>query len=256
MLQLTPDEWALREASDRRNTELWFRGNTYDFDHLYELRSADHFEREITDEKRAAHHEACQAAIAHLGETLERVAPDVCVIVGDDQHESFNDQNMPTFSVYWGQTVDDAPPPEDEGRAAVGLKTTPLGNVPQSRLSHPTDADLGRHIIGSMMERGFDVAHSNRLPMGRYGDVIGHAFNFVYRRLMNNEAILNVPIFVNTYFPPNQPTMRRCWDFGVALGQAISSMDGHTRVAVIASGGLSHFVVEEDLDHHILEGLR
>jgi hypothetical protein len=107
-----------------------------------------------------------------------------------------------------------------------------------------------------MMTYGFDVAHSNKLPKGRRGDTIGHAFNFAYRRLMNNEVIPNVPIFVNTYYPPNQPTMKRCWDFGVALRRAIEEWEGNTRVAVIATGGLSHFVVEEDLDLHIIEGLK
>ncbi|MEA2639099.1 MAG: 3-O-methylgallate 3,4-dioxygenase [Chloroflexota bacterium] len=256
MLHLSPEEWKLREASDKRNPELWFQGKQYNFEQLHELRAGDHFEREITDEKRKARHDACQAAIAHLGETLDRVAPDVCVILGDDQHESFHDDNMPTFSVYWGQTVDDERPVEDERSRQFGLMTTPLSNAPEGRVSHPTDAVLGRHIIESMMEYGFDVSHSKQLPKGRRGDVIGHAFNFAYRRLMNNEVIPNVPIFVNTYYPPNQPTMKRCWDFGVALRQAIESMDSAARVAVIASGGLSHFVVEEDLDQHILEGLK
>jgi hypothetical protein len=256
MLHLTPEEWKLREDSDRRNTDLWFRGNRYNFEELEELRGGDHFAREITDEKRRTRHEACQAGIAHLAETLERVAPDVCVIIGDDQHESFSDENMPAFSVYWGQTVDDEAPVEDERSRRYGIMTTPLSNAPATRVSHPTDSALGRHIIESMMTYGFDVAHSNKLPKGRRGDTIGHAFNFAYRRLMNNEVIPNVPIFVNTYYPPNQPTMKRCWDFGVALRRAIEDWEGNTRVAVIATGGLSHFVVEEDLDLHIIEGLK
>src|SRR5579862_6102539 len=93
MLHLTPDEWRLREAADKRNPELWFQGQQYNYEELHELRAGDHFEREITDEKRQMHHDSCQAAIAHLGETLDRVAPDVCVILGDDQHESFDDGN-------------------------------------------------------------------------------------------------------------------------------------------------------------------
>ena len=32
-------------------------------------------------------------------------------------------------------------------------------------------------------------------------------------------------------------------------------MAGGGRVAVIASGGLSHFVVDEDLDHQVLDGI-
>jgi len=37
--------------------------------------------------------------------------------------------------------------------------------------------------------------------------------------------------------------------------RAVESWPGEARVAVIASGGLSHFVVDEDLDHRVLDGL-
>jgi AmmeMemoRadiSam system protein B len=53
---------------------------------------------------------------------------------------------------------------------------------------------------------------------------------------------------LNTYYPPNQPTPRRCYAMGQALYQAIESWPNNSRVAVIASGGLSHFVVDEALD--------
>src|ERR1700686_1979383 len=114
MLQLMPEEWRLREASHRRTPELWFQGKKYTFDELLEVRGGEHFAREITDEKRQARHDATERGLARRGETLDRVAPDVCVIIGDDQHESFHDDNMPTFSVYWGATVDDAPQESDE----------------------------------------------------------------------------------------------------------------------------------------------
>jgi hypothetical protein len=255
VLQLSPAEWELRATADRQNPEHWYRGRSYTFDELVEAR-AERFDKEITDEKKQARFDACQKGIAHVRETLGKVAPDVCVIVGDDQHESFNDDNMPALSVYWGATVDDGPAVENERMRTLGLYATPLGNAPRETVSHPTDAALGRHIIESMMELGFDVAHTNSLPKGRREGHIGHAFNFVYRRLMDNQVIPNVPIFVNTYYPPNQPTIKRCYQFGKALGRAIEEWGGDKRVAVIASGGLTHFVVEEDLDQHIIEGLR
>jgi len=255
-LQLPPDEWRRRADADRHNPQHWYRGRTYTFDELLAERGPGRFEQEITDEKKQERFEACQRGIAHLSATLDRVAPDVCVIVGDDQHESFHDDNMPTFSVYWGETVDDAPRVVNDRMRAYGLFETSYSNAPEERVSRPTDAALGRHIIESMMDLGFDVAHTNKLPKGRADGAIGHAFNFVYRRLMNNEVIPNVPIFVNTYFPPNQPTMQRCYRFGQALRKTIEAWDSDQRVAVIASGGLSHFVVEEDLDQHIIEGLR
>ena len=43
---------------------------------------------------------------------------------------------------------------------------------------------------------------------------------------------------------------------GEALAQAIESWPEDARVAVVASGGLSHFVVDEELDHMVLRGLQ
>ena len=64
-----------------------------------------------------------------------------------------------------------------------------------------------------------------------------------------------VPVMVNTYFPPNQPTPGRCYDLGRCIREAIESWDSDARVAVMASGGLSHFVVDEDIDRRTLKAL-
>jgi hypothetical protein len=61
---------------------------------------------------------------------------------------------------------------------------------------------------------------------------------------------------VNTYFPPNQPTPKRCHDLGRAVHDAIGSWTGGERVGVIASGGLSHIVIDEQLDQQALDALQ
>jgi len=62
-------------------------------------------------------------------------------------------------------------------------------------------------------------------------------------------------VLINTYFPPNQPSPARCYDLGAALKRAVDALPGDLRVAVIASGGLSHFVVDEDLDRTVLDAM-
>ncbi|MEA2640489.1 MAG: 3-O-methylgallate 3,4-dioxygenase [Chloroflexota bacterium] len=254
-LRMPPEEWYRRANFDKQNPAMWFRGKTYDFPELVEERSDQHFERELTEEKAASRFAACQRALDHLGQTLERVSPDVCVIFGDDQHESFHDDNMPAFSVYWGQTVDDDPT-QQEGQGPTRAILTKYAYAPETRTTHPTDAALGRYLIESLVEQGFDMAHTNRLPASGHAGAIGHAFNFVYRRLMNNEVVPNVPMFMNTYYPPNQPTLSRCWALGQGIREALEAWDSSKRVALIASGGLSHFVIEEDLDEHVIAGLK
>jgi 3-O-methylgallate 3,4-dioxygenase len=64
-----------------------------------------------------------------------------------------------------------------------------------------------------------------------------------------------VPVFLNTYFPPNQPSPRRCYKLGQAVRKSVEAFPGDARVGVLASGGLSHFLVDEELDRAILKAL-
>src|SRR5205823_13655614 len=112
-------------------------------------------------------------------------------------------------------------------------------------------------IIDARLAGNFDPRHSRRLPAGKHGGHgIGHAFRCAYRRLMKDEVIPNVPSLLNTYYPPNQPTLKRCYQLGKALRHAVESWDSDATVAFIASGGLSHFVIEEDLDEKIIGALK
>jgi 3-O-methylgallate 3,4-dioxygenase len=65
-----------------------------------------------------------------------------------------------------------------------------------------------------------------------------------------------IPVILNTFDPPNQPTPKRCIALGKALRELIALWPQDLRVGVIASGGLSHFVVDEDLDHKIIQAIR
>ncbi len=60
-------------------------------------------------------------------------------------------------------------------------------------------------------------------------------------------------MFVNTFYPPNQPSASRCYNFGRMLARAIASWPGDQKVVIVASGGLTHFVVNEGFDHRVIE---
>jgi len=72
---------------------------------------------------------------------------------------------------------------------------------------------------------------------------------------MRDQVIPHVPLISNTFFPPNQPTARRCFQFGRSVGRAIRAWESDARVAVIGSGGMSHFVIDEDFDRKIFDAL-
>jgi len=96
----------------------------------------------------------------------------------------------------------------------------------------------------------FDVAQVRVQP--RHGP-FGHAWSFVHQRLMGGRVLPIVPVLLNTYYPPNQPTPKRCYGLGRAIRQAVETWPTRKRVAIVASGGLSHFFVDEELDRHVLE---
>jgi len=132
-----------------------------------------------------------------------------------------------------------------------------LDRTPSVYTQYPTLPGLGSHIIQKVTADDFDVAQLTRLPTGTIGsNAAPHAYGFVYRRLMRDQVIPHVPVFVNTFYAPNQPSARRCYDFGRALARAIASWPEHVNVAVIASGGMTHFVLDESFDAKVLEAMQ
>jgi 3-O-methylgallate 3,4-dioxygenase len=88
----------------------------------------------------------------------------------------------------------------------------------------------------------------------RKGEGEGHGMAYVHRRLMDETSpVPIVPVFLNTYFAPNQPRPRRCYELGLAICKAVETFPGDARIGIIASGGLSHFLVDEDFDRAILK---
>jgi hypothetical protein len=83
-----------------------------------------------------------------------------------------------------------------------------------------------------------------------------HGFAYVVKSILHSEPLPILPVFLNDCYPPNRPTPRRCWAFGRAVRQAIESWPAQKRVAIIASGGLSHYVLDEELDRLTIQGLQ
>ena len=206
--------------------------------------------RELRPEVTRARHAATQAAIGRLASVLAAEAPDVLVVIGDDQGEWFSADNQPALCIYWGESVENLPPPRE-------------GLLPLRRLSYwgyygdgtnrafPVDAALGKYLVETLThEHEFDVAHVRVQP--RHGP-FGHAWGFVHQRLMGDRIVPIVPVLLNTYFPPNQPTPGRCYRLGRAIRQVVEAWPTSRRVGIVASGGLSHFFVDEALDRRVLE---
>ncbi|WP_283137991.1 hypothetical protein [Rhizohabitans arisaemae] len=251
-MSMPSELWASYARHDRKNPNLVYHRRRWEYDDLVAERAADGIAERIGEEAFAGLHARAQTAVATLAETLARVAPDVVVVVGDDHHELFSADSMPTFAVYWGDTVQ-AIPPEKLWFPEVATAAWALyGDKPET---YPCHAGLGEHLIRHLNGSGFDVAQVRAQPPG---ESIGHTVVLVRNRIMDRaaEPLPVVPLLLNTYFEPNRPTPARCWALGKAVAAAIEAYPEDLRVAVVASGGLSHFVVDEEIDRAVLAAMK
>jgi Catalytic LigB subunit of aromatic ring-opening dioxygenase len=258
MLSMPPEYWPQRAETDRRNPELYFRGTIHPFDDLIPLRQAENLAEKITPEQMSARFDACQVAMDALGRTIVEADLDIMVVIGDDQEELFYDDNMPAFSIFTGAEFDHVPPTAEQiAKLLPGIASGLAGRYPPVPMKHPGSPDLAAHLVDHLMAADFDVSVSRRLPPGRHDDhSIPHAYGFVYTRLLADKVMPQVPVFVNTFYPPNQPSVARCWAFGQQVAAAVRGFPGDAKVGIVASGGLSHFVVDEELDAAVLDAFR
>lgn len=254
MLSTPPDRWGERVPADR-TTQQWYKGKQYSFDDLAELRRDDHFERQAVPEIWKERHTACRAALDELAAVFADARIDVAVIVGNDQMEMFSDVVIPAISVYKGETIPNEFPSEERlARLPPGIGVSVPGHVPPEGAFYSGHPELAKWIIEHAMADEFDVAALGKLPAGC--PYIPHAFGFIYRQIMKDQVVPSVPVVLNTFYPPNQPSVDRCYKFGKSLLRAIESWDSDARVALISSGGLTHFVIDEDIDQAFFDAVK
>ena len=204
---------------------------------------------EITPERMQARHRAVEGAMARLGDFLREARLDTLIVVGDDQDELYHPDNMPGMLIYYGETIPNVPLGADFKGPEWARRATARWYEEKEPRDYPVDASLARHLIDALIDREFDIAASAATPKGE-GE--GHAIGFVHKRIMK-EIVPIVPVCINTYYPPNQPTPRRCYKLGQAIRAAVESYPGDKRVGIVGSGGLSHFVVDEALDRGFID---
>jgi OH-DDVA oxygenase/3-O-methylgallate 3,4-dioxygenase len=254
-LSTTPEQWLLRVPADRTNTAHWYRGSTYKFQQLADLRRSENLSAQSSLEERTRRANACAAAIGKMADVFAKARPDVAVIMGNDQRELFLEPLTPAITVFCGDMLWDQPATaEQASRMPPGIHAAEAGHKPPERREYPGLPELADRIVRQAVASGFDPAVSRSLPEnpGHWASGVGHAFGFVYRRIMRDRVIPNVPVIFNTFFPPNQPTARRCFEFGQVVGRVLEEWSAGTRVAIVGSGGMSHFVIDERFDRAFL----
>jgi Catalytic LigB subunit of aromatic ring-opening dioxygenase len=246
---------------DQKNPHLFDKaGNKTDYAALLASAPAGAAER-VTLELMSERYDAAEAAMDRVGAAIVAAKLDVLLIVGDDQTELFRTSNNPAIAIFYGPTIRNTAR-EPASASDNWTKTARMWrHEPEYDREYPVKADLAQALIKGLCERDFDIAAMDGLERGQSE---GHAFQFVHRRLLKGQCgdgakgpeLPVIPIILNTFDPPNQPTPRRCAQLGAALRELIAAWPQDLRVGVIASGGLSHFVVDEALDQHIIDSIR
>jgi hypothetical protein len=239
-----PEEWPANGKRDRANPELWYRNRTWTYPELEAERRGEGIEALLTLDELAARSRRCLAAIAEMRAAYEAANVDVAVILGKDQKEIFID-HTPSFAVYSGAEIYNGPPQ----RAVF---------APDHAVTYPAHPELALHLIHALEADGFDLTDLIAWPPNTWQKnepIVPHAYGFIYRQIMGDRPPPNVPILINTFYPPTQPSMLRAIAFGRSLLDAIKAWDSDKRVALIASGGLSHFVCDETLDAKLVGAL-
>jgi Catalytic LigB subunit of aromatic ring-opening dioxygenase len=252
MLVTATHDWSARVPADKANRHSW-RGKTWTYDELLQARATEQLHKEITPAIWNERHQRCQNAIEALADVFAAARPDVTVIVGNDQMEIFDDRLIPAFSVFCGRTITNYEFSEERmAKLPVGIGVSIPGYIPRGGAEYAGVPELGNKIATTAIEDSFDIAVMKALPKPE----TPHAFGFVYRRIMRDRPTPSVPVLINTFYEPNQPTVRRCFEFGKSLLRAIQEWKSDARVALIASGGLTHFVIDESVDRQFLSALQ
>lgn len=171
-----------------------------------------------------------------IGEQISALQPDELVMISDDHLHNFFLDNLPAFCIgaaeSYGGLVEDWLKVEHQVFAG--------------------DPELGAYLVDAAYEAGFDPSLSMELTLD-------HAFVTPVNLMGLVGKCPVVPIYINCVQPP-LPRMQRCVDFGLALRQAILGWQKDVRVAVLATGGISHDVgtptmgaLNEEFDRSFLD---
>lgn len=174
-----------------------------------------------------------EKAFAVLRADLEQAKPEVLIVVANDQFVNFFWNNIPTFFVTVGDEV--------------------KGQFTQHKFHYKNHKELGKAIVRAGMENGIDFSYGEHIELQ-------HTQNVPLYFLLPKPTIPILPIYVNTWVDP-APSPRRCYQVGELI-RAVADRSPE-RVAILATGGLSHFPgsprigeIDESFDHKLLDVMR
>jgi 2,3-dihydroxyphenylpropionate 1,2-dioxygenase len=155
--------------------------------------------------------DATIAAMRELGKLLDETQPDALLFLGSDHLETFSIGCVPTFAIVAGNRA--------------------IAEFAGRRYDLQIHRELAEDILSKLVGAGFDLAYSEDA-------VLGHTFAVPFEFVIGGREIPVIPIHTNVYLPP-LPSPKRCATMGQEIAKIVASRP--ERVAILASGGMSHY---------------
>jgi protocatechuate 4,5-dioxygenase, beta chain len=159
-------------------------------------------------------------AYVPVREWLQKLKPDVAIIVYNDHGADFTFDKYPTFALGAADRY---------GIADEGFGTRALPEV-------PGDAEFSIHLCESLIAQEFDLTVCQEMGV-EHGFLV--PMNLCFPHGPSGWPVRCVPLQVNVVQHP-LPTARRCYRLGQALRRAVESHAGDLKVAILGTGGMSH----------------
>jgi aromatic ring-opening dioxygenase catalytic subunit (LigB family) len=182
--------------------------------------AASHAPRVIRGEALAPEsHSRLRNAFKKIGQAMREARPDVLVVIAPDHWVNFYLDNFPTITIAVG--AEHGGPPEPL-----------MSEFPHETL--PGHVPLASFIAETALRAGFEPSISHRLKLD-------HGICVPLWLLELDPLPAVVPILLNAVQPPMM-AFRRCVDWGRLIAESIASFPERLRVAILATGGLSHWI--------------
>lgn len=190
----------------------------------------------VADKKQVA---IVMEAFSRIQERITQLQVDTTIIIGDDHYTIFGPHCLPSMLIGIG----DVDGPHEDW---LGHKRAPIPNNPE----------LAEHIMEFGYDQGFDWSVAKALT-------IDHSIFIPYLKIVKDlDNVKMIPVYVAAGVAPLIRT-KRCVELGEMICDALEDYPGDERVAIIGTGGLSHWVgaadmgkVNEEFDHQFLNMLK
>lgn len=179
-------------------------------------------------------------ALMQVGRRIKEANADTIIVFGSDHMETFWLNNYPQLLLFTGKEV---------GGKFAGYE-----------LRLPADPELSKELLYGLIDLGFDVSFAHELELDHpyisptYW-VLKGAQHDSYRPRM-------IPFHINSNVDPRIKP-RRAFELGKAIRQVLDGSKLQNRVALLATGGLSHFVgtpfygkVDVEADNFLIEKMK